>query len=113
MRFMIRDMLWLMVVAGLMLGWWRFWYSLPAPDGPIQGIGCVAGKPIVTGRAFLHSADGQFRGAELANGWFCLERVPVGKYRLTFEGDNVPPNKFELVIDNNCKAIGGTFDIRP
>jgi hypothetical protein len=113
MRFTIRDVLWLMVVAGLSLGWWRFWYSLPGPDGPIQGIGSVAGKPIVNGRAFLHSPDGQFRGAQLVNGRFCLQRVPVGKYRLTFEGDNVPPNRFELEIDNHCQAIGGTFDIRP
>jgi hypothetical protein len=113
LRFTIRDLLWLMVVAGLSLGWWRFWYSLRGPDGPIQGIGCVAGKPIVSGRAFLHSADGQFRGAQVANGFFYLECVPVGKYRLTFEGDDVPPNKFPLEIDNKHRANGGTFDIRP
>jgi hypothetical protein len=112
-RFTIRDLLWLMVVGGLTLGWWRFWHSLPEPDGPIQGVGCVAGKPIVSGRAFLHSTEGQFRGAEIANGFFLIERVPIGKYRLIFEGDNVPPNKFEIEINDNRKAIGGTFDIRP
>src|SRR5215471_11218514 len=99
MRFTIRDVLWLMVVAGLILGWWRSWYSLPGPDGPVQGMGFVAGKPIVSGRAFLQSADGQFRGAQVAKGWFCIERVPIGKYRLIFEGDDVPANKFELEIN--------------
>ena len=112
MRFTIRDVLWLMVVAGLGLGWWRFWYSLPGPDGPFQGIGCVTGKPIAKGRAFLYSEDGQFRGTEIANGFFYIERVPVGKYRLVFEGDNVLPNKFEVKIDKKQTAVQ-TFEIRP
>jgi len=74
MRFIVRDLLWLMVVAALILGWWRWWYSLPVTDGRlIQGMVVVAGKPVDSGRVFLHSPDGQFRGAQLANGTFSLQ----------------------------------------
>ena len=38
-RFTIRDVLWLMVVVGMGVAWWRWWYSLPVKDdGLIQGI---------------------------------------------------------------------------
>ena len=114
MRFTTRDLLWLTVVAGLMLGWWRWWYALPVPEeGLIQGLVLVAGKPIDSGRVFLHSQDGQFRGGQVAKGTFSLQGLPYGKYRVTFEGDNVPPNRFDAELDNNCQALGVTFSIGP
>jgi len=114
MRFTIRDLLWLMVVAGLILGWWRWWYSLPVTkDGLIHGRVLVSGKPIDSGRVFLQSPDGQFRGTQFAKGCFSLQGIPFGKYRVTFEGENVPPNKFDAELDDNCQALGVTFDIRP
>jgi len=73
----------------------------------------VAGKPIDSGRVFLHATDGQFRGGQIAKGSFDLQGVPFGKYRLSFEGENVPPNKFPAELNSACQAIGGTFDIRP
>jgi hypothetical protein len=81
-------------------------------DGIIQGMVLVAGKPIDTGRVVLHAADGQFRGGQIAKGTFSLRGLPFGKYRLTFEGDNVPANKFDAEIDRNCKGLSGTFSIR-
>jgi hypothetical protein len=113
MRFTIRDLLWLMIVCGSVLGWWRWWYSLPVSDGRIQGIVLVAGKPVDSGRVYLHSSDGQFRGGQVAQGFFLLECVPVGKYRLTFEGDSVPPNRFPAEVSDTWKAMSYTFDIRP
>src|SRR5262245_18562225 len=107
LRFTIRDLMWLTLVAGLTFGWWCWWRSIPVPvEGFIRGTALVSGKPINSGRVFLHSADGQFRGAQVANGSFDLQGVPYGKYRLTFEGDNVPPNKFEVELNNNCQALG-------
>ena len=101
------------VVVGLALGWWTWWRSLPVPEnGIIQGMASVAGKPIDSGRVFLYSADGQFRGGQVAKGRFSLQHVPFGQYRLTFEGDNVPTNKFPAELDRSCRALGGAFDIR-
>ena len=86
-QFTIRDLLWLMVVAGLALGWWCWWRLLPVPvDGFIRGTVLVSGKPISSGRIFLHFPDGQFRGAQVASGSFELQGIPYGKYWLSFEG---------------------------
>ena len=119
MRFTIRDVLWLTIVAGLIAGWWCWSYSVPVADGLmqgdglIQGIVLVSGKPVDSGRVFLHSTDGQFRGTQLQKGHFVLERVPFGKYRVIFEGDNVPANRFDAEIDDRCRALGVTFNIGP
>ncbi len=114
LRFSIRDLLWLTVVAALTLGWWAWSRSLPKPAvGFIRGQALVSGKPIATGRVLLHSPDGQFRGTQIANGSFDLEKIPYGKYWLTFEGDNAPPNKFPAELNNQCQAIGATFNIGP
>ena len=114
MRFTTRDLLWLTVVAALILGWWRWWYSHPVPEGGlIQGRVAVAGKPIDTGRIFLHSPDGQFRGGKVAKGMFSMQRLPFGKYRVTFEGDDVPPNKFDVELNQNCQALAVTYVIGP
>jgi hypothetical protein len=113
-RFTIRDLLWLTLVTGLVLGWWCWWHSLPVPaEGFIRGQALVSGKPIVSGRAFLYSGDGQFRGTQIENGLFNLESVPYGKYRLSFEGGNAIRNEFDVELDNNCQAIGGTFNKGP
>ena len=112
MRFTIRDLLWLTLATGLMLGWWCWWRSIPvAEEGFIRGNVLVAGKPLVRGRVFLHSTDGQFRGTQVANGLFDLQGVPYGKYRLIFEGDNVPPNQFDAELGFTCQALGVTFAI--
>ncbi|HMC10365.1 MAG TPA: hypothetical protein VKH44_03710, partial [Pirellulaceae bacterium] len=112
LRFTIRDLLWLTLVAGLTLGWWCWWRSLPVTEeGFVRGTVLVSGKPIGSGRAFLHSTDGQFRGTQVAKGLFDLQGVPYGKYRLTFEGDNVPPNRFDVELNYKCQALGMTYAI--
>jgi hypothetical protein len=114
LRFTIRDMLWLTLVAGLTLGWWCWGRSTSMPaEGFVQGKVFVSGKPIGSGRAFLHSADGQFRGTQIDKGVFELKGVPYGNYWLTFEGDNAPPNKFSAELNDKCQALAGTFMLGP
>jgi hypothetical protein len=114
MKFFIRDVLWLTLVVGLALGWWCWWRSLPLPvEGFIRGTVLISGKPISTGRVFLHSSDGQFRGTQVSKGSFELQGIPYGKYSLTFEGDNAPPNKFPAELNDKCQALGATFNIGP
>jgi hypothetical protein len=112
LRFTIRDLLWLTLVAGLMLECWCWWRSIPVPvEGFIRGQVLVSGKPMNSGRVLLHSADGHFRGTQIAKGLFDLQGVPYGKYGLTFEGDSVPPNRFDVELNYKCQAQSGTFAI--
>jgi hypothetical protein len=114
MRFSIRDLLWLTLVAAMALGWLCWWRSIPVPvEGFIRGTVLVSGKPISSGRALLHSADGQFRGTQVVNGSFDLQGVPYGKYLLTFEGDDVPTNKFPAELNSDWQALGVTLSIGP
>jgi hypothetical protein len=87
-RFTIRDVLWLMVVAGLVLGWWLLWRSIPA-DARASGSISVAGKPLADGRVCLHSTNGQIIGARAVNGQFQIHNAPVGRFRVTIDGDGV------------------------
>jgi len=74
------------------LGWWLCWHSIPRTNGKILGGFVVAGKPVRDARVFIHSADGQFRGAQIVDGMFVVDHVPAGKYRVTFDGQGVPTN---------------------
>jgi hypothetical protein len=89
-RFTIRDVLWLTTVVALILGWWHWWRSLPQPDKPVTGTITVAGEPLNDGRISFYSSHGQLRGARVLNGQFHIERIPVGIYQVTIEGENVP-----------------------
>ena len=113
MRFTIRDLLWLTVAAALSLGWWRCWHSIPRTNGKLQGFFLMAGKPVQDARVYIHSADGQFRGTHVANGFFLLEHVPVGKYRVTFDGKDVPANRFGVEVGAKDEMVSMTFDVRP
>jgi hypothetical protein len=90
MRFAIRDILWLTVVAAIALGWWVQQQSLPRPDPSITGTITVAGLPLDHGRITFVSARGSFRGAAIVAGEFSLGRIPVGTYQVTIQGENVP-----------------------
>jgi len=89
LRFTIRDVLWLMVVVGLSLGWWVWWRSQPNFSKAISGTISVGGKPLLEGRIYFYSASGQFRGADIAHGEFQMEAVPLGEYRIIIEGESV------------------------
>jgi hypothetical protein len=113
MRFTIRDLLWLTVAAALSLGWWRCWNSIPPTKAMFRGFFLVAGKPVHDARVFIHSADGQFRGTQVVDGMFLLEDVPVGKYRVTFDGNDVPANRFGVEVGAKDEMVNMTFDVRP
>jgi hypothetical protein len=89
-RFSIRDLLWLMVVVGLALGWWSWWQSSPPPDATVSGAVSVNGQLLNDGRLCLHSAEGTIFGSSILKGQFAIPRVPIGDYRVTAEGSNVP-----------------------
>jgi hypothetical protein len=110
MRFTIRDLLWLTVAAALSLGWWRCWHSIQRTEGTMRGFFCVSGKPVHEGRILVHFEDGQFRGTNVVDGRFLLEHVPLGEYRVTFEGKDVPKNRFMIAVDTDN---GMTYDVRP
>jgi hypothetical protein len=50
------------------------------------------GQPLSGGgRIFIHLKDGQFVGAKIqADGTFKVDRVPVGKHKVTVEAEGVP-----------------------
>lgn len=89
LRFTIRDVLWLTVVAAIGLGWWSWWRSLPPPDAHATGNVSINGTPLDEGELCLHSDSGPIFGARIAKGQFQIPRVPAGDYRVTIEGNGV------------------------
>ena len=61
-----------------------------AADGKVQGMVTINGKPLASGRIFFHLDNGQFVGARVSNGRYTVDRVPVGKRKVTVEGMGVP-----------------------
>jgi hypothetical protein len=62
-----------------------------AAEGTVSGSVKVGGKPLVSGRAFIHLERGQFVGSMIRDGKFVIDRVPAGRRSVTVEGDGVPP----------------------
>src|SRR5689334_23221891 len=89
LRFTIRDLLWLMVVVGMGLGWWVWWQSQPRFNKTITGTISVGHKPLMAGRIYFYSKSGQFRGVNVANGEFRIEGMPIGEYQIIIEGKGV------------------------
>jgi len=99
------------VVCGLLF------FSAPparAADGKVQGMVTINGKPLAAGKIFFHLENGQFVGAKVTNGRYTVDRVPVGKRKVTVEGAGVPA-KFKdedntpLVV--TVRKGSGTHDI--
>jgi hypothetical protein len=88
-RFSIRDVIWLTLVVGLILGWWLFWRSLPAADSRVSGAISVGGSPLAAGRVYFQSASGQILGATIASGKYGIDRIPIGNYSVAVEGNGV------------------------
>jgi len=70
------------------IGWWRLWRSFPI-EAKASGSVNVAGKSLSDGRVYLHSTDGQIIGAKVEKGQFRIPKAPVGKFRVSIEGDGL------------------------
>jgi hypothetical protein len=60
------------------------------PIATVKGVVTHNGKPVEKGRIFFHLDKDQFVGAKIKDGRFAVERVPVGSWRITVEGQGVP-----------------------
>src|SRR6185295_12558528 len=89
LRFSIRDVLWLIVVVGPGLGLWVWWQSQPRFSKAITGTISVGHKPLMAGKICFYSKGGQFRGANITNGEFRIEGMPIGEYQIIIEGKGV------------------------
>jgi hypothetical protein len=58
--------------------------------GAIKGTVILKGEPLEKGRIFFHIGNDQFVGAKIKNGEFSVDKVPVGDWKVTVEGDGVP-----------------------
>ena len=62
-----------------------------AADGKVQGHVTLNGKPLSAGKITFHLPNGQFVGARLnKDGTYAVDRVPVGTWKVTIEGADVP-----------------------
>ncbi len=60
-----------------------------AADVKVSGRVSVSGTPLAAGKVTFH-LDGQFVGSKIKDGKYTVNWVPVGTYRVTFEGKGVP-----------------------
>lgn len=67
-------------------------HSAAADEGAstVKGKVTLKGKPVAKGRIFFHLKNAQFVGAKIKDGEYSVERVPVGKWLVTVEGEGVP-----------------------
>jgi len=85
-----------------------------AADGKVTGKVVLGGKPLPSGRIIFHLDNGQFVGSKInKDGTYAIDRVPVGKHKVTFEGDGVPARygleeKSPIVVE--IKEGAGTYD---
>jgi hypothetical protein len=56
----------------------------------IKGKVALNGAPLANGRIFFHLANDQFVGAKIKDGDYAVDKVPVGTWRVTVEGQGIP-----------------------
>ena len=83
----------------------------------VKGIITLEGKPLASGRIFFHLKNDQFVGAKIKNGEYSVERVPLGFWRITVEGDGVPAKysseeKAGVKVEVVANAVPGAYDIK-
>ncbi|HEV3440747.1 MAG TPA: carboxypeptidase-like regulatory domain-containing protein [Gemmata sp.] len=61
-----------------------------AADGKLSGNVTLNGKLLVEGKITFHMANGQFVGSTIKDGKYLIDRVPVGSFKVTVEGEGVP-----------------------
>jgi hypothetical protein len=50
----------------------------------------INGQPLPLGKITFYLDDDQFVGSKIKNGSYKVTRVPVGEWRVAFEGEGVP-----------------------
>jgi hypothetical protein len=59
-------------------------------SGAVKGKVTLNGEALEKGRIFFHIGNDQFVGAKIKNGEFSVDKVPVGDWKVTVEGDGIP-----------------------
>jgi hypothetical protein len=66
----------------------------------VSGQVTLDGRPLPTGKVFIHLSEDEFAGGRIKDGRFHLRRVPVGAYKVTVEllidGKNAIPPRYAL-----------------
>jgi hypothetical protein len=90
LRFTIRDMMWLTLVAALAAGWGvdRWFHSRPI--GSVEGLITLDGQPIADGSIKFHGVSQSVGAKSRPDGEFLIPLVPTGQYRITIEGRGLP-----------------------
>ena len=86
MKFNLRDLFWLTLVAGLATGWLITLLAAPPKASSLAGQVYAHGKPF-NGRIFLRSEDGRVISAPVHEGKFDLKYCTTGTYEIIYEGD--------------------------
>ncbi len=61
-----------------------------AADGKVSGNVTLNGKLLGEGKITFHMTNGQFVGSTIKDGKYLIDRVPVGSFKVTVEGEGVP-----------------------
>jgi hypothetical protein len=87
------------------------------PSSTVKGKVTLEGKPLESGRIFFHLKNDQFVGAKIKKGEYSLQKVPRGTWRITIEGQGVPPKysspgQSPLQVEVVANAVPGAYDIK-
>ena len=83
----------------------------------VKGKVTLEGKPLRSGRIFFHLKNDQFVGAKIKKGEYSVQKVPLGAWRITVEGQGVPPkyssvDQAVLQVEVVANAVPGAYDIK-
>ena len=87
------------------------------PSSTVKGKVTLDGKPLESGRIFFHLKNDQFVGAKIKKGEYSVQKVPLGAWRITVEGQGVPPkyssvDQAVLQVEVVANAVPGAYDIK-
>lgn len=87
-----------MLLLGVFVIFALFTAASPAAEAELAkatGVVTFEGKPLAEGKITLYRDNGQFVGAKIKDGKYAIDFIPVGMFRVTLEGKDVPP-KYSL-----------------
>ncbi len=90
LRFTIRDILWLTVVAALAAGWALDHWRLSRPVGNVGGVVTVNGQPLADGWITFQGPSQSFAAKVEIDGEFHVPFIEAGRYTVAIEGRSVP-----------------------